>query len=251
MDFELIKPDGQIRFDIAPVEFPGYEMFKAKAMDIAEQINAIEATPENIKEVKGTLAEARKITDRLSRARIDIKKTILEKYNVFEVQVKEISSIVGDAEDALRSKVRELEEAERELKKQTIRELWEKRVSGYPDIVDFIPGAFDKWFKPQFTNKTMSMKKVEEDMTEWLRKTDQEMISAKAVSNECLIQYLTCGDLTKAIEGSKRVEEFEEKILAREQEEPVETALFLIRGSKDITLTEMLLKENEIEFERK
>lgn len=246
-----MENSGEIRFDVAPVDFPGYEEFKAKAAAVANQINNTDVDPKNIKEAKTTLAEARKITDRLSRARIDIKNAILERYTVFESQVKEISAIIGDAEDALRAKVQEMEEAERRMKKELILEIWEKRVSGYPDIVEFIPGAFDRWFKPQFTNKTMSMKKVEEDMTEWLRKTDQEMISAKAVSDECLIQYLTCGDLTKAIEGSKIIEEFEEKILAREQEEPMETALFLIRGSKDITLTEMLLKQNEIEFERK
>lgn len=251
MEFEIMENSGQILYDIAPVEFPGYEEFKAKATDVAAQINDMDVDPENIKEAKTTLAEARKITDRLSRARVDIKKAILEKYTDFESQVKEISSIIGDAEDALRVKVRELEEAERQLKKQTIREIWDKRVSGYPDIIEFIPGAFDRWFKPQFTNKTMTMKKVEENMTEWLRKTDQEMASAKAVSNECFVQYVTCGDLTKAIEGSKLVEEIEEKILTREQEEPVETALFLVRGAKDITLTEMILKQNEIEFERK
>ena len=246
-----MESSGQITFDTARVEFPGYEDFKAKAVDIADQINGMSADPENIKEAKSTLAEARKITDRLSRARIDIKDQILERYVIFESQVKEISSIIGDAEDALRSKVRELEEAERKLKKQKVLEIWKKRMSGYPDIAEFIPDAFDRWFKPQFTNKTMSMKKIEEDMTDWLQKTDREMTSAQAVSDECLIQYVTCGDLSKAIEGAKLIEEFEEKILAREQEEPTETAMFLIRGSKDITLTEMLLKENEIEFERK
>lgn len=251
MNFEIMENSGEIRFDVAPVDFPGYEEFKAKAADVANQINNMDVDPENIKEAKTTLAEARKITDRLSRARIDIKNAILERYTVFESQVKEISAIIGDAEDALRAKVREMEEAEKRMKKELIREIWEKRVSGYPDIVEFIPGAFDRWFKPQFINKTMTMKKVEENMTEWLRKTDQEMASATAVSHECFIQYVTCGDLTKAIEGSKLVEEIEEKILTREQEEPVETALFLVRGAKDITLTEMILKQNEIEFERK
>lgn len=252
MKYEIMENTSPVSFNVATVDFPAYEVFKEKAIDISEEIRAMNVDPENIKEAKTMLAEARKITDRLSRVRIDIKKEILAGYQTFEAQVKEISSIIGDADDALRAKVRELEEAERQAKKEALRMTWDSRIERYPYVADCISDPFDRWLTPRHLNKTVTMKKAEADMVDWLERTDNDLQAAGSMGDDYLVEYIKTGDLPTAIQNVKERAEIQQRVSNTEQEELEEaTAWFLIRGNKDIKLVEMLLKENEINFERK
>lgn len=252
MKYEIMENTSPVSYNVATVDFPAYEVFKEKAIDISEEIRAMNVDPENIKEAKTMLAEARKITDRLSRVRIDIKKEILAGYQTFEAQVKEISAIIGDADDALRAKVRELEEAERQAKKKALRITWDSRIERYPYVADCISDPFDRWLTPRHLNKTVTMKKAEADMVDWLERTDNDLQAAGSMGDVYLVEYIKTGDLPMAIQNVKERAEIQQRVSNAEQEELEEaTAWFLIRGTKDIKLVEMLLKENEINFERK
>jgi len=252
MDWPIAENMKPVSFDVPVVSFPAYDEFMTRAKDIAEQIQAMEVDEENIKEAKTTLAEARKITDRLSRVRIDIKKEILRNYDLFESQVKEISAIIGDADEALRVKVRTLEEAERKTKKERLRCTWVSRIERYPFVANLIPEPFEKWLKPQHLNKSVSMKKAEADMVEWLEKTDNDLEAADSMGEEYLVEYVKVMDLPQAIQNVKTNAVIRQTISSSDKEEIEEaTAWFLVRGTKDIKLTEILLKENEINYERK
>ena len=251
MQFEIMDNTTPVSFEVANVSFPAYEAFKERAIEISEEIRAMEVNPENVKEAKTTLAEARKITDRLSRARIDIKKAILNDYQTFEAQVKEVSAIIGDADDALRTKVRQLEEAERQMKKEALRLTWNRRIERYPFISECLSDPFDRWLTPRHLNKTFTMKKAEADMVDWLEKTDMDLEAADAMGEEYLVEYIEIGNLPEAIQNVKNRQAIRESIPTVEKDEPTEeVACFVVHGTKDIKLVEMLLKENEIDFER-
>ena len=119
-NLEIIEKQNDVTYDIPQVNFPAYEEYKEKAYAVAEYIYNMEPTAENIKETKTTLAKARKLTDKLNRARIDMKKAILQNYTTFEQQVKEITGIIDDADKEIRAKVKDMEEAERQRKKEAI-----------------------------------------------------------------------------------------------------------------------------------
>lgn len=253
MEFGIIEKQNDVTYEVAKVSFPAYEEYKEKAGEVAEYVRSIEVLPDNIKDAKDVLARSRKLTDRLNRVRIDMKKEILRDYAVVESQIKEITGIVDEADRELRGKVKDLDEAERKAKKEQIREIWEMRVANYPDIKTLIPDAFNAWLNPKMLNKTTSMKTVESDMTNWLEQTTRDMKAAEAISNECLVQYVTCLDLSQAIEGARHLEEAERYIEERDRmDEPVRSvASFVVTGKKDIELAERLLYENEINFVRK
>src|SRR5699024_12332068 len=59
--------------------------------------------------------------------RISIKKEMLQPYNTFESQVKDIVSIVKQADNVVRSQVKEIEERDREAKRQELEALFNKR----------------------------------------------------------------------------------------------------------------------------
>lgn len=96
------------------------------------------------------------------------------------------------------------------------------------------------------------MKKAEADMVEWLEKTDNDLEAADSMGEEYLVEYVKVMDLPQAIQNVKTNAVIRQTISSSDKEEIEEaTAWFLVRGTKDIKLTEILLKENEINYERK
>ncbi|EGQ1206894.1 DUF1351 domain-containing protein, partial [Listeria monocytogenes] len=97
--------------------FPAYKKIKSDSLLLAQQIENIEVTEENVKQSKKLLAAVNKEVKNLESERILIKKEMLEPYNEFEKQVKEIVSIVKTADEMVRQQVTQMEEEEREDKK--------------------------------------------------------------------------------------------------------------------------------------
>lgn len=252
-NLEIIERENDVTFEIPAVSFPAYEEYKEKAEAVAEYIGSMEVSADNIKETKLTLAKARKLVDRLDRARIDMKKAILQNYTIFEGQVKEITGIIGEADKELRSKVRELEEIERQEKKKAIRDIWNKRIAPYGEITAVIPDAFERWMKPQYLNKTVSMKMVESEMSTWMVQTLTDIHAARAMGDEYLAAYSRMGDIAKAIEEVHAQRDALETVKAVTTD-PVDMvqakAVFVVYGAKDIALAERLLTENDINYKK-
>lgn len=244
---EIVEKQNDITYEIPNVNFPAYEEYKDKAQTIANYIGSMEVDADNIKEIKQTLAKARKLTDRLNRVRIDMKKELLRNYTVFEGQVKEIINIVDRADSELRTKVFELEEAEREQKQAVIYDIWKRRVEQYPIIETTMPDAFERWLSPKHLNKTTTMKAVEKDMTEWIQKTYNDMQTALGLGKEYLVMYGWKGDLAEAIEAVKSQKEVSEAVDSLIDEDEVKET-FIVYGKKDIELTTMLLNDHNINY---
>ena len=250
-NLEIIEKENDVTYEVPQVNFPAYEEYKEKAYAVAEHIFHMDVTEENIKEAKATLAKSRKLTDRLDRARIDMKKDILRNYTAFERQVKEIIAIIDDADREVRSKVKDLEEAERRKKKEELYELWLKRVPAYDyDLLEAVlPNAFDRWLLPKHLNKSTTMKAIEADMTAWIQKTIAEITTLKDMGDEYLEAYTYVGDMAKAIQQVKQREDFLDTLhglKAEDVEEPSQT--FIVYGDDNISKAEDLLRRNEIKF---
>lgn len=250
-NLEIIERQDDVTYEAAKVEFPAYEEYKEKAYAVAEYVYQMDVTEENIKEAKATLAKARKLTDKLTRARIDMKKEILASYTEFEAKVKEITDIIGDADKETRAKVKDLEEKERQQKKAAIYELWLKRIPAYDyDLLNAVlPDAFEKWLNPKHLNKTTSMKSIEADMTAWIQKTLTDIETVKGMGDEYVEAYAWAGgDLAKAIQTVKQRNEFLEdyRLTKEDTEEP--SATFIVYGEDNISKAEDLLTRNKIKF---
>lgn len=246
-EIEIIEKQNDVIYEIPAVNFPAYEEYKEKAEAIADYIRTMTVDEDNVKDTKETLAKARKLTDRLNRLRIDMRKELLQNYTVFESQVKEIICIVDEADAELRSKVREMEEDERNKKKAEIYDIWVKRVEQYDLIEATMPDAFDRWISPKHLNKTTSMKAVEKDMTDWIGKTYKDMLTALSMGKEYLAAYGWQGDLAKAID-IVNAQKASIKNIEGVTEEDEEKGTFIVYGKKDIELTQLLLNDHHINY---
>lgn len=236
------------------VRFPEFEDYIAKAQAVAEVLDSTVLTEDNIQEVRLSLANARKIVNALETRRKEVKNAILEPYNVLEKQVKIITKIINEADDNLRTKVREMEEKEREDKKAVLRELWDKRISLYhfPEYIG-TSDPFERWLTPQNLNKTYPVSNSERDMTAWMeqRERDCESIMGMEAAGYIMDSYATSLDLASAIsEGlarKKKVEEINTKV-PESISEPC--AMFYVTGESNINFAELLLKENKINYRK-
>ena len=247
---ELINIDeiGIVEFEVGKITFNAYEHIKNKALKLSENLKTVEVSEENIKESKKLIAEVNKDVKKLEDYRIKVKKEILKPYNDFEIQVKEIVKIVKEADEYVRSQIRELEEVERENKKAFVKEMFENKIKHY-DFNKMI--TFDNFFKENMANKTTSLEKIENELSEWLeqRKMDIQIIK-NLRDSEVLKEYLETFNLALAIENAKVKEEKNKKVeeVMKKTEKSSKKYIFIISEEKDAKLAEMLLKENKINY---
>ena len=229
------------------IRFLDFEKLKNEALQVAKKIDEIELTDENIKEVKKILATVNKSVKELNDRRIIIKKEILEPYERFADQIKQIESIVKTSDEAIRNQVRELEERERQDKKAKIEEIWKKRIRLYNLSKIF---EFEDWIENKHLNKSEAMKKVEQDMVNFLEQTERDLqvLSTMDNSDQLIDQYKQTRDVALSIqlmrEEKERIEQ-QQKLLEKVVVQKEKDFAFIVTGDKDKKMVELLLKEND------
>lgn len=250
-EIKITTPD--VKWQAGIVEFDNFNEYKEQASEIASFINSFSLTDENIQTAKKMLASSRKIVNALDKKRIGIKKDLLKSYEIFENQIKELKAIIDEADVTIRNQVKEIEEKEREEKRLKIKEMWDKRIQQYE--VQIIPNLFDRWLTPQHLNKSMSMKKVEEDMVKFLeqRQQDLEALNTMDDKSELIAEYFKTLSLTETMVNHREKIEREElakkaaRILDADDEDE-EMEIFIVTGKKDIAMTKLLLNSNGIKY---
>ena len=235
------------------IDFPEYENIKKQALQLAEDIQTVEVTDENLKQSKKLLAAVNKRLKELEDERIRIKKMMLEPYQDFESQVKEIVGIVKEADAAVRDQVKQLEEIERQEKKDRLLDIFNKRKALYT-LGDLLP--FIDFLQPKHLNKTTSIESIEEEMIEFLERTEKDVkVMQKLPDLQAHVSaYLETYDLALAmtkVQGEKERRQQIEASKAARKTEAVQTYQFTIFNSKDKTLVEMFMNQNNIKFEMK
>lgn len=247
---ELMKNENSIDVKKGSIDFNDFEEVKQKAIQISEYVSSIEVTEESLKDAKKILAESNKVVKRLEDKRIAIKKEILEPYTIFETQVKEIKAIFDEANDLVKSKVKELTDKERDEKREVIKELFIKKTQMLENVEFY---KFDEWLDEKYLNKTTSLSKVENELDNYIEKLEKDINFLKKMEeSHVLIQYyMTCKDMTKTLEYKQSLEETKEKISDDEFFIEEEKSLFEIEGKANIKLTKMLLEENGINYKER
>ncbi|HFQ5695893.1 TPA: DUF1351 domain-containing protein [Listeria monocytogenes] len=233
--------------------FPAYKKIKSDSLLLAQQIENIEVTEENVKQSKKLLAAVNKEVKNLESERILIKKEMLEPYNEFEKQVKEIVSIVKTADEMVRQQVTQIEEEEREDKKLVLKRLFEKRIRMYDFKTYF---TFDDFLENRHLNKSLSINKIESEMVEWLTKIETELkvIETMPYADEIIAEYKETKDLAVSAQivsdrhkAQEVIKEAKNDIKDNQLHSKITFTLF---DEKDVKLVEMFMQQNKIKFEK-
>lgn len=235
--------DTNIKVTESVITFPEYEKLLSQAHQVAEMVRSTEVTEDNIKETKRLLANVNKAVGRLEDKRKEVKRHVLEPYVAFEAQVKEIVNVVKEADQGVRSMVRELEEQEREAKKAELLEEWQNRQEHYT-VTEVV--GFTQWLTPRHLNKTASLNKSIEDMAQWLEAKQRDWDTAQSLGDDTAVKWTLSLELATAIQAVKDEEAIKATIAKESEADPV--TVFIVRDAKDAKLAEMLLKENGIQY---
>lgn len=175
-------------------------------------------TEESISDAKKTRADIRKVGESIDSQRKAVKKEWMRPYEAFESKVKELTGIVNEAVTNIDSQIKEMENAEKEAKRQR---LWELFTSSSEDIREYVEfeDVFDKkWLNATFpeTDAANSIVRQLEDIRDGLNAI-RGMESPYEAS--MLSEYAKSHNLAKAMAEGKRLEaiqKVEEERKARE-----------------------------------
>ncbi|HBZ6325624.1 TPA: DUF1351 domain-containing protein [Listeria monocytogenes] len=233
--------------------FPAYKKIKSDSLLLAQQIENIEVTEENVKQSKKLLAAVNKEVKNLESERILIKKEMLEPYNEFEKQVKEIVSIVKTADEMVRQQVTQMEEEEREDKKLVLKRMFEKRIRMYDFKTYF---TFDDFIENRHLNKSLSINKIESEMVEWLTKIETELkiIETMPYADEIIAEYKETKNLAvsaQIVSDRHKAQEVIKEAKNDIKDDQLHTKItFTLFDEKDVKLVEMFMQQNKIKFEK-
>ncbi|WP_036096092.1 DUF1351 domain-containing protein [Listeria floridensis] len=236
------------------IQFNGFDEIKNSAMILASHIDNVKVTEENVKDSKRLLAAVNNEVKKLESQRIQIKNEMLIPYQTFESQVKEIVNIVKSADEKVRMQVRELEEAERDEKKISVKAIFDKRIQMY-DFKNLF--TFDDFLKPKYLNKTMSLTKVEAAMVKWLTQVEEDLSAIELMdhSDEVLAEYQATQNLAisvKAVQNRHALLESNKKVTFNEQTKILQATkyIYTLNNPKDARMLEMFMETNNIKFEK-
>ena len=251
MENELMLNMQQIRVVQGSVDFQNYERVKQQALQLAENLQTVEVNEDNLKQSKKLLAAVNRRKKELDDERIRIKKVMLEPYQEFEQQVKEITLIVEAANETVRQQVKHLEEQERQAKQEQLAEIFHKRKALY-SLGDLIP--FEDWMKPKHLNKSTSIESAEMEMVEFLERTERDIKVLQSMPdvNAHVSAYIGQYDLALAMTQVRAEKERMQQIEAAQTQkktEYIKAYRFTVFGDKDKTLVEMFMKQNKITYE--
>ena len=188
-----------------------FEELKKEITEKAEMYGSLVYTDENIKEAKADRAKLNKFIKVLEDKRKDVKKMMIEPYTQFESQVKELVSIIGEANDNIASQVKAYTEKLREEKREKVKEIYDKAMSveGAEGIAEIL--TFDRVFKESFLNSSTTFKSIVneiEDLRDRVRH-DLEVINADTGEYQFEMKqaYLKNLDMTEAISVKQQFEE--------------------------------------------
>lgn len=252
----------EVEFKPGIIKFDGYQQLKQSATKLADHVKTVEVTDKNIQQSKKLRAAVNNQLKALNADRKAIKKQMMEPYDQFESQIREIEDIVNSANDQINIQIRQQEEKERNEKAMKVKKLFDRHKKQFKDFPlngdDFLDD------QPQELNKSVSMTKVEADLVNWIqaRQSDITAIAALGVGDEVLANYFSNGyrvsdavnewkhDQRLIQEAHERMKLAQSDSKPEPQPEPEKepTYTFTVVGEESAAKVRKLLESNHIEF---
>lgn len=258
--YELTLPDIQIVAEDKQIKLIGYEHLNESLDKLGEYLTSVTVTSENIKESKSLVAQVRKACKTLNEQRIAFKKEYMKPLETLEEQIKSLDKKASDFEETVRVQIRDLEEQERENKREEIYNLFIKRLRVYGSE-NLYP--FESFFKREYLNKSTSMNKIENEMAEWMEKRQNDLFALIAYSESIpqdkdtvITQFLNLEDVSETISYFTQLNEKKEQVAQAVQNAPQratkpqpKTSVLIRISEEDLERVKQLLELSQIKYE--
>lgn len=185
---------------------------KKAVISITEQYKGLAYTEEQLQEAKADRAKLNAMKNDISERRIQVKNALLEPYNKFEAEVKEVVALIDEPIAMIDEQIVAYEERTKEEKRQTLEKFFTENRADLSELI-----TFDKIFNPKWLNKTASLssckkeiKKTIEDITADLSAIRSSLSGKYSVYAEEF--YLKREmNLSRALSEANRIQEMDKK----------------------------------------
>lgn len=194
-----------------------FEELKTELAERLEHYNNLIVTEDGIKEAKSDRAKLNKLRSAIDARRKDLKKEYLKPYNDFEARIKELTGLIDQPIVAIDTQLETYEERRKEAKAERVRELYEDTIP--ENLKDIIP--LTRIGDPKWLNATTTMKSVTEDLQNWEKRVNADLLALDALEEEykaaAKVRYIDTLDISEALAEKDRIIKAQEAFIAREE----------------------------------
>lgn len=195
-----------------------YEEMKQKLEIKMEQYSDIVVTTDTKVIAKKDVASLRKLKKELNDRRIKVKREYDKPYDEFKIKVDELTGLIDDPIELIDNQVKELEEREREEKREKIKGIYNDLIG---DTKEYLP--LKKIYNKKWENVSTTLKTVEEEIEEVVTSVNLSIDSIKGMNSEveekALEQFKADLSLTNAIAYINKHEQMKAEIIAKQKAE--------------------------------
>ena len=183
--------------------------------------NLILLTDEDFENARERSAKLNKQIKLIEDKRKEIKKAYNQPYEVFEKASKRVTAVLSEARENLWSQVTKAEEAQKEQKKQRLREYWEEKTK---DNV-FLNKPFDQVFDSKWLNKGTKFETACAEMDNIYETTISDVSAIRSLNSEfelSLLEYYMDGhNVSEVITYNNRLQAQKQAKIQREEQSRV------------------------------
>lgn len=203
-----------------------YAELKAELSEALKVYGAKVYTEADITEAKKDRATLNNLKTVLNDERIRREKEYMEPFATFKGQVKELCDLIDEASQTIGKQLDDMEERRVKEKRVSIELEYNTLVftiMGMPEVPDWL--KLERVFDKKWLNKTFTMAKVKEAITEILNGIVTDMETLKSMGEyEAVEYYKTNLDLNLAIRESRDVKEMRAKAEEAKRKEEAKPA---------------------------
>ena len=221
MEFRLINPteDGFLRV----IKWNKEELEAAVRQKIASYKNVV-YTEDNMKQAKEDRAELNSLIKAIEERRKMVKKIVNEPYDIFEKELKDVSSIIQKTVATIDGQVKAFENQQKEDKRKSIQEAYDEVIG---DLAQVLP--FEKVFDNRYLNQTYKLATAQADIKAKVEKVRTDLETIDSLESKYKLNakdvYIKTLDLSKALAENKRLSDLEEKLEAEKRRKAEEEAV--------------------------
>lgn len=226
---------------------------KKAVISITEQYKGLAYTEEQLQEAKKDRAMLNAMKKDISDRRIQVKKALLEPYDVFESEVKEVVALIDEPIEMIGKQIEAYEDKVREEKNNALAQFFSENIGELSEVV-----SYDRIFNPKWLNKTASLSSCKAEIQKIIDDINTDLAAIISSVDEkyqvfAKDYYLQHGfNLSKALGEANRIQEMDKKAEAdRKAREEAEREREEARKEAERAKEEARKAQEEAELARK
>ena len=155
------------------------EQIREAVVSITEQYRGLAYTEAQLQEAKADRAKLNAMKNDISARRIQVKNALLEPYNKFEAEVKEVVALIEEPIAMIDEQIVAYEERTKEEKRQSLEKFFVENRGSLPEQI-----TFERIFNPKWLNKSSSLSSCKNEIKKLIEDISADLSAIRSSLDE-------------------------------------------------------------------